>query len=89
MPDGTEAEKDEPILNPDTNEPFNLLCYLNDGKILSVSSWFAFIKVFKDHDVQDGDTIVVKHPKKGEWIVEKIDKSIDKSDVKTEEDIPF
>jgi len=64
----------EPILSPDTGEPFNLQCELENGKTLSVSSFGAFMQVFKKGDVQDGDKIKVSHPKKGEWLVEKLGK---------------
>jgi len=81
LPDKTKAEKTVPILNPDTNLPFNLQCELKDGKILTVGGWCAFMSIFKNGDVQDGDIIKVSHPGQGDWRVEKIGKC--------EQDIPF
>lgn len=91
LPDGSKATKHVTIKNPETNEPFNLQCELSNGKILSVSSFPAFMQVFKKGDVQDGDKIKVSHPAKGQWLVEKIGKggTAEKKVEEGPEDLPF
>lgn len=46
-----------------------------DGKRLSLSQWKPFY-AFKDADVQEGDYIIISHPAKGEWKVEKINQGL-------------
>jgi phage FluMu protein Com len=45
---------------------------LENGKILSVTSFAAFAAVFKANNIQDGDKIKVEHLGKGEWKVTKL-----------------
>lgn len=45
---------------------------LQNGKILSITSFSAFLAVFKKNEIQDGEKILVEHPAKGEWKVTKL-----------------
>ncbi len=64
----------------DDNEPvfkkkdlgYHVEAKLKNGKILCISSMSSFRAVFKKHEIQDGDKVMVFHKDKGEWIVEKI-----------------
>jgi hypothetical protein len=51
---------------------YHVIAKLKNGKQLTVTSMSAFINVFKKHEVQDGDKIVVEHVGKGEWKVKKV-----------------
>lgn len=51
---------------------WHIECDLPEGKILSITSFAAFLQVFKKNNVQDGDVITVKHIEKGEWEVTKL-----------------
>ena len=44
---------------------------LKNGKVLTITGMSAFISVFKKHNVQDGEKIIVRHPERGVWEVEK------------------
>ncbi len=50
---------------------WHIECDLDDGRVLSVTSFGAFLQVFKKHNIQEGDTIHVQHVDKGEWEVTK------------------
>ena len=55
---------------------------VEDGKILSVSSWKPYY-AFRDANVQEGCLIKVNHPKEGEWSVEIL------GDESLQEETPF
>jgi hypothetical protein len=66
LPDGTEAETKK-------NLGYHIECELQDSEqILSVTGLGSFLSVFKKHNIQDGDTVVIEHPEKGVWKVEKL-----------------
>jgi len=50
---------------------YHIEAKLKNGRLLSVSSLAAFHQVFKKFNVQDGDKVIIKHPEKGKWEVEK------------------
>lgn len=51
---------------------YHIECELQDSEqILSINSLGAFLQVFKGNNVQEGETITVKHIAKGEWEVTK------------------
>ena len=65
LDDGTEAEVKKDL-------GYHVECELEGGKILTVTSLGAFFQVFKKNDIQEGETVEIKHEGKGEWEVKKI-----------------
>jgi hypothetical protein len=63
-PDGKEA-------TIDVDQGYHYEYELDDGRTLSVGSWCPAI-AFQQINVQDGDWIIVRHPEKGKWEVEKL-----------------
>ncbi len=46
---------------------------LKNGKILSITSLSAFLQVFKQNNIQDGEKVLIRHVEKGEWEIERIE----------------
>ena len=65
LPDGSTAEKT-------TDLGYHVEATLKNGKKLIVTNLAAFLNVFKNNNIQDGDHIKVEHPDKGVWKVTKI-----------------
>ena len=66
LPDGTEAEQKK-------NLGYHIECELQDSEqLLTITGIGSFLSVFKKHNIQDGDTVVIEHVDKGEWKVEKL-----------------
>ena len=65
LPDGSTAMAEK-------NLGFHIEAELEDGKILSISSYSGFTQVFRKHQVNDGDHIKVFHKDRGEWEVKKV-----------------
>jgi hypothetical protein len=65
LPDGSSAEKT-------TDLGYHVEATLKNEKKLIVTNLAAFINVFKNHGIQDGDHIIVEHPAQGEWKVTKL-----------------
>lgn len=67
-------DEDNNVVEVDKREDlgYHIEAELDNGKILYVNSLSAFNNVFKKYQVNDGDTIKVSHPDRGEWVVEKV-----------------
>lgn len=63
---------DDSVATVKKNLGYHIEARLANGKILSVNSLSAFLKVFKKYEINDGDHIRVFHIDKGEWEVEKL-----------------
>jgi hypothetical protein len=59
-------------LKAPVNMEFHIEAELMDGRVLSVTSFPAFIEVFIKNKLQDGDKVSIQHKDKGIWIVEKL-----------------
>ena len=64
LPDGTIATIDKSL-------GYHIEAELEDGKILSVTSLAAFLQVFKQYQINDGDEVKITHKDKGIWEVNK------------------
>jgi hypothetical protein len=51
---------------------YHVEAVLGNGKILSITNMSAFIKVFKTHDIRDGDRVLIQHLDKATWKVTKL-----------------
>ena len=51
---------------------YHIEAELTNGKILSVTSFPAFLLVFKANNIQDGEKVKISHIAKGEYIVERV-----------------
>jgi hypothetical protein len=58
----------------DTTESmgFHVECELEDGKILSITSFASFLECLRKPNVQDGDHVRFEHLDRGSWKVEKL-----------------
>ena len=70
LPDGSKAEKTEDL-------GYYLKVTLDNDQELSINNLYHFQNLFVANKIQEGETIVIKHPDKGVWVVERKIKEID------------
>lgn len=63
----TNAQGEQKEISTDVNMGYHIECDLEGGKVLSVSSYSAFDKVFRKNNIQEGETITIQHLAIGKW----------------------
>jgi len=67
LPDGRTTKVAKPL-------GYNYECELEGGKILPITNLSAFINVFRNNNVQEGEYLTIRHKAQGAWECEKLTK---------------